>query len=157
MKPTGSAAAKKSRSEEVRRSPEQPKTTASGALSGNDTPDVALLQLAADPVGIRDGGSLQTVKHPLFAEIGTNECRRDAPEQVWVRAPDTVPFLARGLLAAHGSELDPSPARLLSRCRFCSGRSRPSLGGRFARGLLRLGLWRRIRSTSCRGNQWRPG
>ncbi len=69
MKPTGSAAAKKSRSEAVRRSPEQPKTTASGALSGNYAPDVAPLQLAADPLCIRDGGSLEGVKHPFVAEI----------------------------------------------------------------------------------------
>src|SRR5271156_881533 len=158
MKPAGSAAAKKSRSEAVRRSPEQPKTTASGALSGNDAPDFAPLQLAADPVGIRDGGSLDTVKHPLFAEIGTNECRRDTPKQVWIRTPDTVPFLARGLLAAHRSELDPSAARRLSRCRFCSSDSSGASPGRqFAGGLLRLGLWRRIRSTGCRGHQWRAG
>src|SRR5208282_354500 len=158
MKPAGSAAAKKSRSEAVRRSPEQPKTTASGALSGNDAPDVAPLQLAADPVGIRYGGSLETVKHPLFAEIGTNECRRDTPKQVWIRAPDTVPFLTRGLLAAHRSELDPSAARLLSRCRFCSsGSSGSGRGRRFAGGLLRLGLWRGICRTSCRGHQRRLG
>src|ERR1700730_17750125 len=103
MKPTGSAAAKKSRSEAVRCSPEQPKTTASGALSGNDAPEIAPLQLAADPLCIRDGGSLEAVKHPFVAEIGANGCRRDTPEHVWIRAPDTVPFLARGLLAAHRS------------------------------------------------------
>src|SRR5690242_10173779 len=99
MKPSGSAAAKKPRSEAVRRSPEQPKTTASGALSGNDAPDVAPLQLRADSLCIRDGGSLDTVKHALFAHIGTNGCRRRTPEHVWIGAPDALPFLTRGLLA----------------------------------------------------------
>src|SRR6202035_1654152 len=145
MKPTGSAPAKKSRSEAVRRSPKQPKTTASGALSGNDAPDVAPPQLAADAVGIRDWGSQEAVKHPFVAEIGANGCRRGTSEQVWIRAPDTVPFLTRGLLAAHRGELYPGAARLLRRSRFCSsGRSAFGLSGRFAGRRLRLDLWRRI-------------
>src|SRR5580692_4617504 len=137
MKPTGSAAAKKSRSEAVIRSPEQPKTTASGALSGNDAPDVAPLQFAADPLCIRDRGRLEPVKHSFVAEVGTNEICRGTPKQVRIRAPDTVPFLPRGLLAAHRSELDPSAARLLSCCRLSSsGSSGPGFGRQFAGGLL---------------------
>src|SRR5438105_4939060 len=142
MKPTGSAAAKKSRSEAVNRSPEQPKTSASGALPGNYTPDIAPLQLAADPLCVGDGSSSEAVKHPLFGDIGTDGCRRDAPEQVWIRTPQTVPFLTRGVLATHRGELYPSADRRLSPCRF--GSSGLGLGGRFAGGLLRLGLWHRI-------------
>ena len=70
------------------------------------------------------GASLEAVKHPLVAEIGANRGRRDTAEQVRIGPPDTVPFLARRLLAAHRSELDPGAARLLRRSRFCgSGRS----------------------------------
>jgi hypothetical protein len=127
-------------------------------LSGNYAPDIAPLQLAADPLCIRDRGSLEPVKYTLFAEIGTNGYRRDAPKQVWIRALDTVPLLTRGLLAAHRSELDPSAVRLLSRCRLCSsGSSGPGFGRQFADGLLQLGLWGRIRSTGCRRHQWRLG
>src|SRR5260370_42429342 len=154
MKPTGSAAAKKSRSEAVRRSPEHPKTTASGALSGNDAPDVAPLQLAADPLCIRDGGSLEAVKHPLLAKIGTNGWRRNTSKQAWIGAPDTVPFLPRGLLAAHRSELDPGAARLLSCGRLhTSGRRGLDLGGHFAGRLLRLGLRRRVCWSGRAGHQ----
>ena len=145
MKPTGSAAAKKSRSEAVRRSPEQPKTTASGALSGNYAPDVAPFQLNADPLCIRYRGSLNAVKHPLFGEIGTNRCGRDGSEQIWIGASDAVPFLMRGFLTAHRSELDPGATRLLRGSWLCS--SGFGLSGRFAGRLLRLGLWRRIGSS----------
>ena len=158
MKPTGSAAAKKSRSGAVRRSPEQPKTTASGALSGNYAPDVAPFQLGADPLCIRYRGGLEAVKHTLVAKIGTNGRRRDISEQVWIRAPDTIPLLMRVVLAAHRSELDPGAAGLLRRSWFCSsGRSGFGLNGRFAGQLLRLGLWRRIGGSGCGRRRWRLG
>src|SRR5689334_19031588 len=142
MKPTGSTAAKKSRSEAVRRSPEQPRITANGALSGNYAPDVAPLQLTADAIRIGERGRLETVIHPLFAEIGTDGCRRETPEQVCIGALEAVPFLTRVALAAHRCELKPSAARLLHCSWFC--RSDFGLGGRFAGGLLWLGLCRRI-------------
>src|SRR5204862_6884744 len=120
IKPTGSATPKKSRSEGVRRSPEHPRITASGALSGNDAPDVAPLQLAAHPLCIRDGGSLDAVKHALFAEIGTNWCGRRTSEQVWIGASDTIPFLMPGFLTAPRSELDPGDTRPLRSRWLCS-------------------------------------
>src|SRR5207245_665607 len=132
MKPAGPAAAKRSRSKALRRSPEQPSTTASGALSGNDAPDISPLQRAADPIGIRDRRGLEAVKHPLVAEVGTNGCRRNACKQIGVRLLDAVPLLARGVLAAHRTDLDPGsrPLRVRWFCRDSRGRPRLRPRGR---------------------------
>src|SRR5947207_13721543 len=118
MKPTGSAAPKKRRSSGLSCSPVQPRMTARGAFPGaplaspgNDAPDTALLQLAADPLSrslVRDGSSHDTVVDPLVAQIGTDRRRRKGAEEVGVLPFDPFPFLTRFILAAHRAELQPS-------------------------------------------------
>src|SRR6202047_3990587 len=110
MKPTGSAARKKSRSKPSRLSPEQPKMTARGASLRNDAPDIAPLQLTADPVGVGDGGRLDAVEYPLVTKIGTGRDRRRAADQIRLGPLDAAPSLACDVLAAHGAELDPGSA-----------------------------------------------
>src|SRR5260370_42470231 len=120
MKQTGSAAGKKSRSKAFRLSPEQPRMTARGTSSRNDAPNIAPLQLTAEPVGVGNGGRLDTVEHPLVTEIGTDWSRRKAAEQIRIRPLDAVPFLACDVLAAYRAELDPGSAGF--RRRHLSGR-----------------------------------
>src|SRR5947208_9011039 len=94
MKPTGSAAPKKRVSSAVSCSPAQPNMTERGAFpgapftsAGNDAPDAALLQLAADPLGrrrIRDGSRLDAIVDPFLAEIGADRPRRDGAEKVGI-------------------------------------------------------------------------
>src|SRR6266478_6404790 len=115
MKPTGSAARKKRRSSGLSSSPVQPRMTARGAFPGapltspgNDAPDAALLQLAADPLRrslVRDGSGQDAVVDTLVAQIGTDRRRRKGAEKVGVLAFDPLPFLTRGILAAHRAEL----------------------------------------------------
>src|SRR6516164_646367 len=110
MKPAGSTALKKRRSSALSSSPAQPRMTAPGifsaaavALSGNDTLDVALFQLAADPLGgtrVGNGPCLDAVIDPLFAEIGADRARREATEQIGILALDAFPSLPRRILAA---------------------------------------------------------
>src|ERR1700730_5994961 len=152
MKPTGSAARKKSRSKALRLSPEQPKMTARGASLRNDAPDIAPLQLTADPVGVGDGGRLDAVEYPLVTEIGTDRDRRKATEQIRIRPLDAIPFLACHVLAAHRAELDPGSAGF--RRRQLSGRrlrrrggGRRGLTGWLRPRLLRLGRQDRARSA----------
>src|SRR5689334_5677118 len=122
MKPTGAAAGKKSRSKAFRRSPEQPKTTARGASSGNDAPDIAPLQFIADPLCIRDRAGLDPIEYALIAEIGADRRSRNACEQICVCPLDAIPLLACDVFAAYRAELDTRPMRvcrrLLSGCRF---------------------------------------
>src|SRR5438128_1097539 len=115
MKPSGSAARKKRCSSGLSSSPVQPRMTARGAFlgapptsPGNDAPDAALLQLAADPLGrrlVRDGSRQDAVVDPLLAQIGADWRRRQRAEKVGVLPPDPLPVLARGILAAHRAEL----------------------------------------------------
>src|ERR1700730_8545463 len=129
MKPTGSAARKKSRSKALRLSPEQPRMTARGASSRNDAPDIAPFQLAAEPVRIRicDRGCLDAVEHPLVTEIGADGRRRNTCEQIRIGPLDAIPFPAGDVLAVHRAELDPGRARL--RRRHLSGRRLRRRGG----------------------------
>src|SRR5689334_10387766 len=106
MKPVGALAAKRSRSKALRLSPLQPRTIARGASSSNDTPDVAPLQLPTDPLGVRNRGSLDAVEYPFVPEIGADGDRRDAPQQVRICPPDTIPFLACRVLTVDRAELD---------------------------------------------------
>jgi hypothetical protein len=110
--PGQTAAAKKSRSTALRLSPAQPRTTARGSSSGNDAPDIAPLQLAADLVRIGDRAGLKAVEHPPVTEVGAGRGGREAAEQVGIFPFETVPFLARRILAAHRAELDTGSARL---------------------------------------------
>ena len=106
MKPVGAAAEKKSRSKAFRLSPLQPRTIARGASSSNDAPDVAPLQLATDPVRIRDRGGLDTVVHTLIPEVGPDGCGRNTCEQICIRVLDTIPLLSCYLWAAYRAKLD---------------------------------------------------
>src|SRR6266436_6242710 len=107
MKPTGSAAVKKRRSELFKLSPEQPRMTARGCVGSacNDASDRTPLQLAADPIGIRYRPGLDPVVDPLVAEIGADGRRREIAEQIRILSLDPTPFLARRILAAYRAEL----------------------------------------------------
>src|ERR1700738_2758415 len=142
MKPTGSAARKKSRSKAFRLSPEQPRMTARGASLRNDAPDIAPLQLAADSVGVGNGDRLDAVEHPLVTEIGTDGRCRNTREQIRIRPLDAIPFLACHVLAAHRAELDPGSAGF--RRRQLSGRRLRRRGG-CRRGLIRWARPRLVR------------
>ena len=150
MKPTGSAAAKKSRSKAVRRLAGAAQNDRERRVSaGNDAPDIAPLQLAADPVGIGDRGRLRCGRNTPF--------RRDRRERASPRGSPSRSGLAR-LMRSHScraasslrteAELDPGAARFCAAAGFAGGgRGRTGLERRFAGGLLRLGLWRGPRAS----------
>src|ERR1700751_4654733 len=142
MKPVGTLAAKKSRSKAFRLSPLQPRTIARGDSSSNDAPDIAPLQLSTDSLRVRNRDSLDAVEYPFFPEIGAYGDRRDAPGQVRIRTPDSIPLLACRVLTVDRAQLDARPMCIYrpSGCRFLwNGRAR----GRFRLGCrLRRRKWR---------------
>src|SRR5439155_25337649 len=103
---------------------------------------------------------------PFLAEIGADRPRREGAEKVGILPLDPLPFLTRGILAAHRAELQPGSARRrrLWRRRRRHLRSLTDLGGRCDRRLLGPGGWgwgscrwvrRRARGCGRRGHCWR--
>src|SRR3954453_9321911 len=112
MKPSGSAARKKSCSAGASVAPAQPRIIALVGVMALGTDDdaayIAALELAAYALGggaVAHRGSLDAVINAALPEIGARPGGGEPGEQVAVGLADLVPFLAAGLLAAQGTEL----------------------------------------------------